>query len=382
MLGQVVSLTGTWMQGVAQSWLVYRLTHSSVLLGTIGFLTHLPVLLLGPAAGLAADRWPRRNIVLVAQSAFLIQASTLAVVTLTGAVTVPHLLALAAILGAINAFDIPARQSLYVHLVGQDDLPNAIAINSITFNAARVAGPSIGGLFVATLGEGMCFAANAVSYLAVIGALLIMRAREAPRSEHPPALEHLREGFRYAWTNPLVKTLLLLTAIGNVASTPVSVLGPVFAGDIFQRGSRGLGLLVGAMGFGAVIGMVVLARSRDASQMRPVISASVLGTAGALACYALSPWFPLSLAAMAVLGFNLFRQLGATNTLIQSAISDEYRGRIMSLYSMTVVGMLPLGNLLSGFAGHWLGARGTVLAGSAVSIAAAALWFSRKDANR
>lgn len=379
MFGQVISLTGTWMQGVAQSWLVYRFTGSTVLLGTLGFLTHLPVLVLGPVAGMAADRWPRRRIVILAQSAFLLQAAALATLTLSGRVTVPHVLLLATLLGIINAFDIPARQSLYVHLVGKEDLSNAIAINSMTFNAARVVGPAIGGFVVAALGEGLCFLMNALTFLAVIASLLVMRADEPERQSPPSPWKHLRDGFRYAWHTRTVRVLLMVTAIATVATTPASVLGPVFADRIFGRGSAGLGLLVGAMGFGAVIGTIALAGRTPVHRMPAVILTSTLVSAAALAIYSFSGHFPLSLLTMAVLGFSIFRQLAATNTVIQSTIEDEYRGRTMSLYSMTVVGILPLGNLLSGAAAGWLGIRATVLAGAVLSLGAALLWRQHRQ---
>ena len=363
------------MQSLALAWLVYRLTGSTILMGTVGFATHLPVLLLGPLAGLVADRASRRKIVIAAQSLFLVQASLLAFLTLTGRISIAHILALALLLGVANAFDIPARQSLYIHMVGKDDLPNAIALNSMSFNLARVFGPSVGGFCVALFGEGVCFALNAVSYLAVIASLLAMRAAEPAIATHAESpLAHLAAGFRYAWNHRQVRALLLVTALANLATTPASVLGPIFADQVFHRGSPGLGLLTGALGFGAVTGTLVLAR-----QARPdLLPRIVLSSAGlasiALTVYALSPFFYISIAAQALGGYAIFRLLASVNSLVQASIEDSYRGRVMALYSMTVVGMLPLGNLAAGLGGRFLGVRPTVLAGAILSLGAAAVW--------
>lgn len=376
MAGQVISLIGTWMQGLAQAWLVYRLTGSTVLMGTVGFLTHLPVLLLGPLAGLVCDRYPRRTVVIAAQSALLLQATALAYLSLTGQITVGMVMALALALGVANAFDIPGRQSLYIHMVGKDDLPNAIALNSMSFNAARIVGPSIGGFCVALFGEGVCFAVNAVSYLAVIGSLLAMRGGEPARASGTASpFEHLAQGFRYAWGHRRVRALLVVTAMANVATAPASVLGPVFADQVFHRGSQGLGFLTGALGLGAVAGTFVLARQGRPDLLPGVVTKSALLAACALATYALSPSFYLSLAAQALGGFSIFRLLAAVNSLVQGSIEDAYRGRIMSLYSMTVVGMLPLGNLAAGAGGEYFGIRPTVMAGAMLSIGAAAVWI-------
>ncbi len=363
------------MQSLALAWLVYRLTGSTILMGTVGFVTHLPVLLLGPLAGLVCDRTSRRGVVIAAQSVFLVQASLLAWLTLSGRISVAHILALALLLGVANAFDIPGRQSLYIHMVGKEDLANAIALNSMSFNAARVVGPSIGGLLVALFGEGVCFAVNAVSYLAVIGSLLAMRHSEPERAAHSESpLKHLAEGFRYAWRHRRVRALLIVTALANIAMTPASVLGPVFADQVFHRGSQGLGLLTGALGLGAVAGTLVLARQARPDLLPRIVLASAGLGALALTIYALSPWFYLSLAAQLLAGYAIFRLLASVNSLIQASIDDAFRGRIMSLYSMTVVGMLPLGNFAAGLGGSFLGIRPTVLAGAMLSLGAAVVW--------
>ncbi len=269
--GQIISLVGTWMQMVAQSWLIYRLTHSEWLLGATAFCLHLPVFLLGPLGGLAADRYSRHRLVILTQALSMLQATVLALLTLTGLVQVWHVLALALLLGTINAFDMPCRQSLVIQLTGKEDLLNAIALNSTIFNGARVLGPALAGVLVATLGEGICFSLNAVSFLAVIGGLLAMRL---PRFEPPPPpspWQHLIDGFRYAHRSRLLRVLLGLVAIVTISGMPALVLMPFFADAIFHRGSQGLGFLMGAMGTGAVVGTLVLARRPQATGLSGVI---------------------------------------------------------------------------------------------------------------
>lgn len=368
------------MQSLAQSWLVYRLTKSTLWMGTLGFSSQVPVLLLGPLAGIVADRLSRRSIVIATQVSFLIQSAILAALTLTNTISLKTLIALAMLFGIINAFDIPARQSLFVHMVGKDDLQNAIALNSMTFNAARIIGPSIAGFLVAAVGEGLCFAFNSATFVAVIVSLVIMRPVEPERERDDSALRRLRGGFLYAWNSRAVRMMLFVTALANLASTPISVLAPVFADAIFERGATGLGFLTGAMGLGAMIGTYVLARNAaTANPVHVVLTSTLLGGIS-LAVFAASPWFHLSLAAIAAFGFSLFRQLAATNSLIQSLIDDAYRGRVMSLYSMTVVGMLPLGNLAAGTLAHAVGVRLTVAAGAVLSVAAAFIWYRESEA--
>ena len=374
MIGQIVSLSGTHMQSLALLWLVYRLTHSALLMGAIGFCSYIPVLVLGPVAGVVADRFSRQRIVLATQMAFLVQASALAILTLTNTIGVVHIALLAMLFGAINAFDIPGRQALYIHLVGKDDLSNAIALNSMTFNSARIVGPAIGGFFVAAFGEGICFLANAVTYVVVIALLLTMHSSQPEREAGASALERLREGFRYAWHHRQVRMLLIVAGIANIAFAPINVLGPVFADAIFHRGSQGLGILTGSLGVGAVIGTFALARQRDSADMESVVWWSASSLAVSLMVFAVSIWFPLSMAAMFLAGFSVFRQLAGTNTLIQSRIEDEFRGRTMALYSMMVVGMLPIGNLLAGVTAHYFGVRATVFAGGVLCVLAGALW--------
>lgn len=372
--GLLISASGGWVQGVAQSWLVYRLTQSTVLLGTISFATHLPVLLLGPLAGIVADRYPRRRVVMLAQTVLLAQACVLAWLTLSARITTALLIVLAGALGIGNAFEIPARQSLYVRLVGRPALMSAIALNSVTFNLARLAGPSLGGFVVARLGEGLCFLLNAVSFSAVLASLFTMRVDETERTPASAPVAHLREGLRYVWSHRRVRNLLFTVMLANVAGTPIMVLGPVFADQYFHRGSEGLGLLTGAIGLGAVAGTLGLARRGSGGDLKRVILVSAFTNFVGQAIYALSSSFLLSIFLMMALGYGIFRLLASANTLIQTSIEDDFRGRVMSLYSMTVVGMLPIGGMCSGVAGAVFGPRETMFGGAMLSLCAALWW--------
>jgi MFS family permease len=372
--GQIISLVGTWMQSVAQSWLIYRLTHSELLLGTAWFCSQLPVFLLGPLGGLASDRYSRHRLVVVTQVLSLVQAFALAALTLTGAVEVWHVMLLAILLGAINALDMPARQSLIIELTSKADLLNAISINSAIFNSARIVGPAVAGVLVAMVGEGFCFLINGISFLAVIACLLAMRlpGRPAPASDSP--WSHLMNGFRYAHRHAVVRPLLLMMAATTIAGMPALVLMPFFAGDIFHRGSQGLGALMGAMGAGAVVGTLVLAGRKEVTGLPGVIRSSAAAMGLCFIVFAASPSFALSLAVMPLIGFSVMRQMASANTLIQSTIPDRYRGRIMALYSMTVVGLGPFGSLAAGALAQAYGARVTVLAGGLLALAASAVF--------
>jgi MFS family permease len=372
--GQTVSLCGTFMQTVAQSWLVYRLTRSEWLLGATWFCTQIPVFVLGPLGGLLADRYSRHRIVVATQTLSMIQALLLAILTLTGTVQVWHILVLAVMLGVVNAFDMPGRQSLLIQMTGKDDLLSAISLNSTIFNAARVAGPAVAGVAVAAVGEGLCFLLNALSFVAVIGSLLAMRLPKfVPPSRESP-WSHLIGGFRYAYRQPAIRALLMMVAAASLSGMPALVLMPFFADDIFHRGSQGLGFLMGGMGIGAVIGTLVLARRARTSGLVEVIFLGAATFGASFLVLAGSPSFYLALAIMPVIGFSIMRHNASANTLIQVLIPDEYRGRIMALYSMTVVGIGPFGSLATGALAGRLGARVTVACGGILCIVAAALF--------
>ncbi len=380
--GQVISLIGTWMQNVAQAWLVYRLTHSELLLGTAWFCSQIPVFALGPLGGLASDRYSRHKLVMLTQTAAMLQAAVLAVLTISGRVEVWHVLALALALGCINAFDMPARQSLIIQMTGKEDLLSAISLNSAIFNAARVVGPGLAGVLVAAVGEGICFALNAVSFLAVIGGLAAMRLPPFAGKVTDSPWSHLVDGFRYAWRHAAVRTLLAMMAASTIAGMPAVVLMPFFADEIFGRGSQGLGFLLGAMGVGAVVGTLVLAGRARTDGLPRVIFFSAATMGAAFILFALSRWFWFSLAIMPVLGYSVMRQMASANTLIQTSIPDRYRGRIMAFYAMTVVGLGPFGSLAAGAMAHAFGARATVLAGGVLALAAASVFRAGMPAER
>jgi MFS family permease len=375
--GQAISLIGTWMQNVAQAWLVYRLTHSELLLGTVWFCTQIPVFALGCLGGLASDRYSRWKLVILTQTLSLAQALGLALLTLSGRVQVWHVMTFAVMLGCINAFDMPARQSLIIHMTSKDDLLNAISLNSAMFNSARVAGPAVAGFVVAAVGEGTCFLLNAVSFLAVIGCLLAMRLPPFVRDVKDSPWSHLKDGFRFTYRHRQVRGILWMMAATTIGGMPAVVLMPFFADDTFHKGSLGLGFLMGAMGVGAVIGTLVLAGRNKVAGLAGVIASSAASSGLCFLTFAASPWFYVSLLIMPLIGFSTMRQLASANTLIQSLIPDEYRGRVMALYAMTVVGLGPFGSLAAGAIAHQYGARLTVAAGGLLYLAAAAVFRAK-----
>jgi len=377
-LGQLVSLIGTWMQSVAQSWLVYRLTGSAVLLGTVGFASQIPVFLLSPLGGVVADRRERRRILLATQSASMLLAFALAFLTLTGRIEVWHVLALAALLGVANGFDIPTRQAFVVELVGRQDLVNAIALNSSMFNGARIVGPAVAGVVVAAVGEGWCFFANAVSYVAVLASLLAIRVtpRETAVGRSSPVAQIL-EGWRFvAHTRP-IRALLLLLGVVSLTGMPYATLMPVMAEDVLHAGASGLGLLMGASGTGAVIGALVLARRTSLRGLGAWVAWAALAFGGALITFSFSRHFWLSVALLIPVGFAFLLQMSSSNTLIQSMVPDQLRGRVMSAYSMMFMGMAPLGALLAGTLAETVGAPSTIAIGGVVCILGALVFLSR-----
>jgi MFS family permease len=375
--GQVVSLAGTFMQTVAQSWLVYRLTHSEWLLGAVWFCAQIPVFLLAPLGGLAADRYSRHRLVIATQTLAMFQAFALAGLTLSGRIQVWHVFVLATMLGVVNAFDMPGRQSLLIQMTGKEDLLSAISLNSAIFNAARVVGPAIAGLALARLGEGICFLANGLSFLAVIVALAAMRlAPYVPRKAEAPWRD-LVDGFHYVHRSAGVRTLLLMVGAVSITAMPAVVLMPVFADEVFHRGSQGLGFLMGAMGAGAVVGTLVLARRARTSGLATVMCLSALTLGSGFIVFGASSSFYLALAAAMLIGFSVMRHNASANTLIQTLIPDEYRGRIMALYAMTVVGTGPFGSLTAGFLAGHIGARWTLCCGGVLALGAATLFRIR-----
>ncbi|MGH9870158.1 MAG: MFS transporter [Candidatus Polarisedimenticolia bacterium] len=381
--GQVISLVGSWMQSTAQAWLVYRMTGSEVLLGLVGFADKVPVFVLGLVGGLVADRFDRHRVVVITQSASMVQALVLGVLVVSGHATVPAVLALAAVQGVINAFDLPARQAFISTMVQMDDLPNALALNSSVFNAARVIGPAVAGVLVATVGEGPCFLLNAISYVAVLVCLLAMRFTDRPVPARGPSMAaHLREGLGYAWSFGPVRALLVLLGIMALCGMPYSVLMPVFAGEILGGGPRGLGTLMGATGAGAFLAAVVLARRKSVAGLGRVVAAAAVAFGASLILFASSRSFVLSAAVLTLTGFSMITQASSTNLLLQALCPDALRGRVMSLYTIMFVGMAPWGSLIAGALAHAIGTPATVAAGGGACALAGLLFATRLPALR
>ncbi len=362
--GQLISLIGTWMDTIAEAWLVYRLTGSSLLLGTVAFAGQIPVFLLAPIGGMAADRLNRRSIVIATQSTSMALAGILAALTISGRVKVWEVVMLASFMGVVNAFDIPARQAFLVEMVGREDLMNAIALNSSMFNGARVIGPAIAGILVASIGEGWCFFANSVSYIAVIAGLLLMKIeRRAAQERMASALEHIAEGFRFVQQTRPIFALLLLLGLVSLVAMPYSVLMPVFAARILHGNARTLGVLMGATGVGALTGALVLASRTGLKGLSKWVAFSCMGFGVALILFSFSRWYIVSVALLVPVGFSMMVQMASSNTLIQAMVPDRLRGRTMAVYSMMFMGMAPLGSLLAGALGKSIGAPLTVALG-------------------
>ena len=372
--GQVFSLIGTWMQTVAQSWLVYRLTDSALLLGLTGFASQIPVFLLAPLGGVVADHLDRRRILIATQMTMMVLALVLAGITLSGAVKVWHIFTLAALLGLANAFDIPARQAFVVSLVSRAALPNAIALNSSMFNAARLLGPAVAGGVVAAVGEGWCFLLNGISYIAVIIALTRIDARPSPATAAGSAWERVVEGFAFSWRTYPVRALLLLLGVVSLMGMPYAVLMPIFADRILGGGASAYGLLMSASGLGALAGAGALAFRRDLRGLGHWVSFSAMGFGASIALFSLSRTLWLSAALLVPAGFFMMIQMASSNTLIQAMVPDRLRGRVMSVYSMMFMGMAPVGALMAGVLAEPIGAPATVAIGGGVC-AAGGLWF-------
>jgi len=372
--GQLISLVGTWMQSVAQSWLVYKMTGSSLLLGSVGFASQFPVFLVAPLGGIVADRHNRHHVVIATQVASLILAFILAALTLAGVVRVWHIFVLAALLGVVNAFDIPGRQSFLVDMVGREHLMNAIALNSSMFNAARIVGPAIAGILVAKIGEGWCFFANGVSYIAVIIGLFMMRVQ--PRRIDPAAspLAHIMEGFRFVRQTQPILALLLLLGLVSLVAMPYTVLMPVFADQILHGGARGLGILMGATGVGALLGALTLAARSGVRGLGRWVALSCGGFGISLLLFCFSRIFWLSTALLLPVGFCMMLEMSSSNTLIQAMVPDRLRGRVMAVYSMMFMGLAPFGALLGGALADRLGAPITVAMGAVATVGGAALF--------
>lgn len=380
--GQFISLTGTWMQSVAQSWLVYRLTGSVVLLGLIGFASQIPVFLIAPFGGVVADRYNRQRILVFTQTAAMILAFVLAFLTLTGNVQVWHLFALSVGFGLANAFDIPTRQAFVSDMVGKQDLLNAIALNSSMFNGARIVGPAIAGILVSFVGEGWCFFGNAVSYIAVIAGILMMKITFVERERKGSTFSNIAEGFSFAAKTAPIRNLLLLLGLVSLMGMPYAVLMPIFADKILHGSSDTLGYLMGASGLGALVAALILASRKEVFDLGRWVALASGGFGVALILFSFSSVFRLSLILLVPVGFSMMTQMSSSNTLIQAMVPDDLRGRVMSVYSMMFMGMAPLGALLAGSLAGILGAPYTVALGGAVCILGSLVFSLRLPKDR
>lgn len=380
--GQTTSLVGTWMTRLAQSWLVYRLTGSAFLLGLVGFSGQIPTFLLGPFAGVWVDRLDRHRVLVVTQALSMVQSFALAALTLTHRITVPQIVWLSVFQGLINAFDMPARQAFVIEMVeSREDLPSAIALNSSMVNASRLIGPSIAGAVIAAVGEGWCFFIDGVSYIAVIASLLAMhlvRRQIAARASYKGhGWEEFVEGWHYVTRSVAIRSLLLLLALISLVGMPYTVLMPIFAGDVLHGGAHTLGFLMGASGVGALVSAGMLAARKSVLGLGRIVAMTAAIFGAALIGFSASRMLWLSLLMMVATGFGMMQTMAAINTVLQTIVDEDKRGRVMSFYSMSFVGMAPFGSLIAGGVASHVGAPWTLAVGGAMCVVGA-LWFTRE----
>ena len=374
--GQSISLIGTWMTRIATAWLVYQLTHSALLLGTVSFVGQIPTFLLAPFAGVLVDRLDRRHVLIWTQTLAMVQSLALAWLTLSHRVTIHEVLALSAFQGVINAFDMPGRQAFMVQMVeDRADLSNAIAINSSMVNLARLIGPSLAGVVIAATNEGWCFFIDGISYIAVIVSLLLMRVQgnDVKRAVTSMAVQ-LREGWDYVSTFVPVRTILTLFALVSLMGMPYVVLMPVFAAQVLHGGPHTLGFLMGAAGVGALVSALSLVLRKSVRGLLKMIPLAAGMFGAGLIAFGLSHLMWLSMALMVIVGFGMMQGMTASNTIIQTLVPEDKRGRVMSYYTAAFVGMAPFGSLLAGSMAHWIGAPRTVMVTGTCCMAGAA-WF-------
>jgi MFS family permease len=377
--GQSISLIGTWMTRIATAWLVYRLTKSALLLGTVGFAGQIPTFLLAPFAGVIVDRIDRRKVLVWTQTLAMVQSLAMAWLTLSHRITIAEVLALSAMQGVINAFDMPGRQSFMVKMVeDRADLSNAIAINSSMVNTARLIGPSLAGLLIAATNEGWCFLVDGISYIAVIASLLMMRiSPEQIQRATTSMIGQLKEGWTYVAGFAPIRTILLLFALLSLMGWPFMVLMPVFAAQVLHGGAHTLGFLMGAVGVGSLISALSLVMRRSVRGLTRIIpiAAAIFGIG--LICFGLSHFLWLSMLMMLVTGFGMMQGMTASNTIVQTLVDENVRGRVMSYYTMAFVGMAPFGSLLAGALAHAIGAPRTVIV-SGIACILGSIWFATR----
>jgi MFS family permease len=377
-MGQSLSLIGTWMTQVATSWLIYRLTNSPWLLGFVGFSGQIPAFFLAPFAGVWVDRWDRLRILKITQTLSMLESFGLAAIVFSGHVSVWNVVLLTMFQGVVNAVDMPARQTFLVDMVGdRADLSNAIALNSSMVNSARLIGPSIAGIVIGIAGEGVCFLVDAFSYLAVIASLLMMRTAPARVRPHKNVWSELKDGLRYIAGFTPIRSILLLLIWVSLVGMPYSVLMPLFASEVLHGGPNTLGILTGAAGLGALISAITLAMRKTIVGLGRVIVITAFTFGAGLVFFGMSHWLWLSLLLMLITGFSMMQQMSASNTIMQTIVDENKRGRVMSFYTMAFIGVTPFGSLLAGLAASSIGAPRTVIIGGILCIFAS-LWFWKK----
>lgn len=388
--GQMISLIGTWMQTTGQAWLVLELTRSPWQLGLVGALQFLPVLLFSVFGGVFADRWPKRRVLLCTQSAAMLQAFVLWLLIITGTVQIWHIYILALMLGLTNCLDMPTRQAFVVEMVGREDLPNAVALNSSLFNLARIVGPGLGGIIIAFSGVTMLFLLNALSFIAVLAGLAMIDVhqlhaqpeRHMEAGERPKTLQSLREGLTYVWRTPSVRLVILVVGLVSLFGINFNVVLPLFATDVLHSGAVGFGFLSSALGFGALASALWLAWGNNGPTIRRLLIGALVFCV-LLAIFAVSPIYPLSLVLIAIVGFSQIAFTALANTTLQTVAPDHLRGRVMSVYMLFFAGSVPLGNLLVGWLSGLVGASiGLLICAMLSLIVAGAAWMWRKPAEK
>jgi MFS family permease len=376
--GQSVSLIGTWMTRIATSWLVYRLTGSAWLLGLVGFAGQIPVFLLAPFAGVWIDRWSRHRTLVVTQVLAMLQSFALAGLTLAKVITIPEIFWLSMAQGLINAFDMPARQAFVVEMIGKrEDLSSAIALNSSMVNAARLLGPAIAGVVIAAVGEGYCYLMDGFSYIAVIISLLLMSVALGEKRPARAVLEELREGWNYVRHFSPVRSVLLLLVVVSLMGMPFTVLMPIFAGSVLHGGPHTLGFLMGSVGVGALLSAAYLAARRSVIGLGRIIPISAALFGAGLIAFSLSRWLWLSMLLLLMAGAGMMQQMAASNTMLQTIVDDDKRGRVMAFYSVSIMGMTPFGSLVAGFLASHITAPGALMVGGVCCLLGAG-WFARQ----
>lgn len=383
--GQSLSLIGTWLQMVALTWLVYKMTDSALMLGIVGFAGQIPMFVVAPFAGVFADKWDRHKMLLLTQSLALVQALLLTILVFLNIIQIWHIITLSVVLGIINAFDMPIRQAFVFDMIEdhKEDVGNAVALNSSMVNAARLIGPSIAGILIATVGEGWCFLVNSISFIAVVVSLLRMEIKVKPKSAKEfRVFEQLKEGFNYSFNFAPIKNLILLLALVSLVSTSVTLLAPVFAKIYLKGGADTYGFLIAAYGSGALLGAIYLLNKKNVLGLGKLIVLAVSVFGISLIFFSFSRMFFLSTVLMFFAGTGMMLHIASTNTLLQTISEESKRGRVMSFYTMAFRGMSPFGSLIAGSLGTYIGAPSTLILTGIISLIGALIFYLKLPALR